>query len=81
MFRPSQVPARGHGAVARQLAKLPSGTRVQLHYGAVWVKYLKKWMVAGVIGEPVTSTALALLNGGVMPVQLSPAWEPVEVTP
>lgn len=81
MFRPQQVPARGHGAVARQLAKLPSQTRVQLHYGAVFVKYLTRWMVAGVIGDPITSTTLALLNGGVMPVLLSPAWEPVEVTP
>ncbi len=81
MFRPSQVPSRGHGAVARQLAKLPSQTRVQLHYGAVWVKYLKRWMVAGVIGEPVTSTELSRLNGGVMPVLLSPAWEPRELAP
>ncbi len=74
-FRPAQIPARGHGAVARQLAKLPSQTRVQLHYGAVFVKYVRKWMLAGVIGEPVTSTELSRLNGGVMPVLLSPAWE------
>ncbi len=81
MFRPSRVPPRGHGAVARQLAKLPSGTRVQLHYGAVFVRYVKRWMVAGVIGDPATSTELSRLNGGVMPVILSPAWEPAEVTP
>ncbi len=81
MFGPSRIPPRGHGPVARQLAKLPSGTRVQLHYGAVWIKYLRKWMIAGVIGFPITSPELARLNAGMMPVQLSPAWEPAEVTP
>jgi hypothetical protein len=80
MFRPSRAP-RGHGPVARQLAKLPSQTRVQLHHGAVFVKYERRWMVAGVIGDPITSTTMALLNGGVLPVVLSPAWEPAEVTP
>ncbi len=63
------------------MAKLPSGTRVQLHYGAVFVRYVRKWMVAGVIGDPITSTELSRLNGGVLPVRLSPAWEPAEVTP
>ncbi len=81
MFRPSQVPTRGLGAVARQLSRLPSGTRVQLHYGSVWIKYVRRWMLAGVIGEPTTSTELSRVNGGVLPVQLLPAWEPVEVTP
>jgi hypothetical protein len=47
MFRPSRIPTRGHGSVARQLAKLPSGTRVQLHYGSVFVRYVRQWMVAG----------------------------------
>jgi hypothetical protein len=67
--------------VARQLAKLPQGTRVQLHYGAVWIRYARKWMLAGTIGDPITSAELSRLNGGVLPVQLSPAWEPVEVAP
>ncbi len=77
MFRPPSVPARGHGAVARQLGRLPSQTHVRLHHGAVYVKAERRWLVAGVIGEPVTSTTLAKLNGGVMPVPLVPAWEPV----
>ncbi len=81
MFRPSRMPSRGHGVVARQLAKLPSGTRVQMQYGSVWVKYVRRWMVAGVIRFPTTSPELARLNAGMMPVQLSPAWEPTEVTP
>ncbi len=80
-FRPSRVPTRGLDAVARQLSRLPSGTRVQLHYGAVLVKYVTRWMVAGVIGDPITSTEVSRLNGGVLPVQLSPAWEPVGVAP
>ncbi len=74
------MPARGHGSVARQLAKLPSQTHVRMHHGAVFVKYVRRWMVAGVIGDPVTSTELSRLNGGVMPVPMSPAWQPVEVT-
>ncbi len=81
MFRPRQIPARGCGPVARQLATFPTGTRVQLHYGAVWVKFVRRWMVAGVVGDPVTSTELGRLNGGVMPGLLSRAWEPVGVTP
>ncbi len=63
------------------MAALPSGTRVQLHYGAVWIKYLKRWMVAGVISDPATSAELGRINGGIMPVILSPAGEPAEVTP
>jgi hypothetical protein len=81
MFRSSRIPTRGHGAVARQLGRFPSGTRVQLHYGSVFVRYVRQWMVAGVIGDPVTSTEPSRLNGGVMPQALSPAWEPGEVTP
>ncbi len=81
MFRPRRIPTRGHGPVARQLGRLPSGTRGQLHYGAVFVRYVKCGMVAGVIGDPITSAELSRLNGGVAPVQLSPAWDPAEVTP
>jgi hypothetical protein len=81
MFRPPSLPPRGHGPVARQLAKLPSGARVHLHYGSVWVKYVRRWMPAGVIGDPITSPELARLNAGMMPIQLSPAWGPGEVTP
>lgn len=77
MFRPRHIPPRGHGPVARQLARLASGTRVQLQYGAVYVKLVRKWLPAGVICDPITSTELSRLNGGVLPAMLPPAWEPV----
>lgn len=76
MFRP-QFPPRGKGSVVRQLTAMPSAALVQLFHGQVWQKAVKRWMPAGTIGEPISSTALALLNGNVMPVRLLPAWTPV----
>lgn len=80
-IRPSHVPARGHGSVVRQLSRMPSGSQVRLFYGAVYTKFVRRWMVAGVIGDPITSTALSSLNGGVMPAVMASAWGPNEVTP
>jgi hypothetical protein len=67
--------------VARYLSRLPSGSTVRMHYGAVMVKYVRRWMTAGFIGDPITSTALSRLNGGVRPTLLVPAWAPSEATP
>lgn len=78
MFRPRSIPPRGHGPVARQLARLASGSRVELDDGAIFVKCVRRWMRVGFIADPITSTELCRLNGAVMPVLLSPAWEPVE---
>lgn len=74
-------PARGHGAVARELQRMPPGSTVRLHFGEIFVRYVRRWMVAGVIGDPLTSTALAKLNGGTMPSVLAPAWTVAEVAP
>jgi hypothetical protein len=57
-------------AALRTLRRHPTGTRVETTLGAVYVWFRACWMVAGVIGEPVTSRALLVANDGVPPVVL-----------
>ncbi len=76
MFRAAQIPARGKGSVTRQLSRMLPGSRVELFYGDVFVKFVTRWMKAGTCGDPVSTSALAKLNGDVMPVLLVPAWTP-----
>lgn len=58
----------------RRLARMPSGTRVQLRCGTVYVRAERRWMQAGRTGDPITSTALLRANSGRMPVMLVPAY-------
>ncbi len=63
---------RGQSPV-RRLAALPALTHVRLGYGAVLVKYVTRWIPAGVIDRPITSRTLINLNAGVMPAVMVPA--------
>lgn len=63
----------GRGSAVSRLAALPPGTYVRMHLGAVYVKARTRWMVAGVIGNPIGPKALLRLNRGHEPVVLVPA--------
>ncbi len=62
MFRPG----KGQSA-ARRLAALPLLMHVRLRSGGIWGRYVPRWLPAGWIDRPVTSKALARLNGNTMP--------------
>ncbi len=58
----------------RVLGRMPSGALVQLRDGAVWERFVNRWMPAGwVIPVPLRPLALVGLNGGTAPVRLLPA--------
>lgn len=65
MFRPARP-----GSPLRRLSALPAGTHVRLWFGAIFIRYVKRWMQAGFIGEPIGPKALLRLNGGAFPTVL-----------
>lgn len=65
MFR-----SRTSGTPTQRLARMPSGTRLQLSCGAIFVKAAKRWMRAGVTGAPLAGAELIRLNDNVMPTVL-----------
>ncbi len=65
-----------HHLPHRVLGRMPSGALVLLGNGAVWQRWVRRWMPAGwVIVTPLTAAALVALNGGRLPTRLLPASE------
>ncbi len=79
MFQASRAPLH-RGSVTCQLGRLPAGSHVQLSFGDVWWKPRHRWLRAGWICTPLTHTALAALNKGLMPTPVWPAWTPQEAS-